>query len=141
MLSPENDICQSLSSDEEQTYECSICAQCTVFTQIQDKVFSLKFGAEICEITLNLYMKHQTRPYCTIAPNETLLYHSTNETLLYHSTNETLLYHSTNETLLYHSTNETLLYHSTNKTLLYHSTNETLLYHSTNETLLYHSTK
>ena len=31
------------------------------------KFFFLKFGAEICEITLNLYMKHQMRPYCTIA--------------------------------------------------------------------------
>jgi hypothetical protein len=43
---------------------------CTIFTPIQDEDFSLKSGAQMCEIILNLQMKcwtapHQTRSYWT----------------------------------------------------------------------------
>ena len=33
-----------------------------VFTWMQERSFSLKFGAQICEIFLNLHMKHWARP-------------------------------------------------------------------------------
>jgi len=35
----------------------------TVFTQMQDKVFSLKFDTEICVVILNSYLKRWTIPY------------------------------------------------------------------------------
>ena len=34
--------------------------KCNIFTGVQDEVFSLKFGAEICEVALSLLMKYQT---------------------------------------------------------------------------------
>jgi hypothetical protein len=56
------DICGS-SPELHQVISFSIAGilrRLTMFTQKQDEVFSLKFGTEICEVILNLHMKHRT---------------------------------------------------------------------------------
>jgi len=37
----------------------------TIFTPMQDEVFSLKFGAPICEVILNSHTEHWTRSFWT----------------------------------------------------------------------------